>query len=154
MLAMYATPSLSLFSVLAPHLRDLGRAASSCKSYSYNAEKKLCVASQDALSYDQDFVFYAKKEGHMDANSKLFPILHAPSTLTNFAFAAPGAAGYHEPFPGLTYKPSGWTKLSGKTLADCMALCSKGHLSASSICHTLWLPESCLTCSVSHSDIL
>merc|ERR1712100_487822 len=28
-------------------------------------------------------------------------------------------------FEGLTYKPEGWSKISGKTIAQCKALCSK-----------------------------
>merc|ERR1712100_75530 len=74
-----------------------------CKSFSYSESGKVCVVSDDSLTYDPAFVFEAKAIPEDKVHTK---------------------EEFHS-FEGLTYKPEGWSKISGKTIAQCKALCSK-----------------------------
>merc|ERR1711988_1500418 len=97
--------------------------APTCKSYSYRAKDKTCVVSQDALTYDPDFVFNAKAEH---------------STTPNV---------YHT-FEGLTYRTTGWLKSTGKKFDECKELCSKA-----ASCKAFSYRKHDRTCMLSNSGI-
>merc|ERR1712072_108225 len=95
---------------------------STCRSYSFRTKDSACLWSTESLVFDPKFTMYVKAE---HSSHKVF-----------------------RTYPGLMYRASGWLKTTGKSRAQCQALCAK-----SKECKAACYRHADMTCLISAKGV-